>query len=99
MAHVAPLPKKGATDQLNNYRPIPLTSTPCKLLKHIALHRLNTTLDVALYNKQHGFRRRLSFKTQLCATYHQIARHADQGSTVHAVVLDFAKAFAKVLHY
>ena len=98
MAHVAPLHKKGATDQPNNYRPISLTSIPCKLLERIVLHHLNTTLDAVLYNRQHGFRRGLSCETQLCATYHEIARHADQGSTVHAVVLDFAKAFDKVPH-
>ena len=38
MAHVAPLHKKGSTDQPNNYRPISLTSIPCKLLEHIVLH-------------------------------------------------------------
>ena len=30
--------------------------------------------------------------------YHELVRHADQGSAVHAVVIDFAKAFDKVPH-
>ena len=65
----------------------------------IVLHHLNTTLDAVLYIMQHGFRRRLSsWETLLCATYREIVRHADQSCTVHAVVLDFAKAFDKVSH-
>ena len=56
MVHVAPLHKKGATDQHNNYRPISFTSVLCKLLEHIVLHHLHTTLDAVLYNRQHGFR-------------------------------------------
>ena len=30
--------------------------------------------------------------------YHDIARCVDRGDTVHAVVIDFAKAFGKVPH-
>ena len=35
---------------------------------------------------------------QLCGTYHDIVRSVDEGDTIHAVVLDFAKAFDKVPH-
>ena len=65
MAHVAPLHKKGAADQPNNYRPISLTSIPCMLLERIVLHHLDTTLDAVLYNRQHGFRRGLFNGTQI----------------------------------
>ena len=43
------------------------------------------------------FRRGLSFQTQLlCATYHELAKAADEGHTTHAVVMDFKKkAFDK----
>ena len=98
LAHVTPLHKRGATDQPNNYRPISLTSISCKMLEHIVLHHLNVILDKVLYNRQHGFRKGLSCETQLCGTYHEIAKHIDKGNTVHALVLDFAKAFDKVPH-
>ena len=98
IANVSPLHKKGATDQANNYRPISLTSLPCKLLEHIVIHYLNEYLDSFLHNRQHGFRRGLSCETQLCGTYHDIARYVDKGDTVHAVIMDFAKAFDKVPH-
>ena len=98
LAHVTPLHKRGSSDQPNNYRPISLTSIPCKLLEHIVLHHLNIALDKILHNRQHGFRKGLSCETQLCATYHDIARCVDKGHTIHAVVMDFAKAFDKVPH-
>ena len=43
------------------------------------------------------FRRGLSFQTQLlCATYHELAKAADEGHTTHAtIVMDFKKAFDK----
>lgn len=98
LAHVSPLHKRGASDQLNNYRPISLTSIPCKLMEHIVLHYLNQTLDTVLHDRQHGFRKGLSCESQLCATYHDIAHRADRGDTIHAAVMDFTKAFDKVPH-
>jgi len=68
------------------------------MLEHIVLHHLNEKIDDILYNRQHGFRRGLSCETQLCSTYHEIARYYDNNNTVHAVVLDFTKAFDKVPH-
>ena len=34
--------------------------------------------------------------TQLCSTYHDLAKAHDESLTTHAVVLDFKKAFNKV---
>ena len=77
LAHVTPLHKRGPTDQPNNYRPISSTNISCKILDHIVLHHLNIILDKVLYNRQHGFRKGLCYETQLCKTYHEIAKHID----------------------
>lgn len=45
-----------------------------------------------------GFRKGLSCETQLCATYHDLAKTAEYHSTNHAIILDFKKAFDKVPH-
>ena len=51
LAHVNPLHKRGASDQPNNFRPISLTSIPCKLMEHIILHYVNQSLDNFLHNR------------------------------------------------
>ena len=98
-ANISPIHKKGPKEEPSNYRPISLTSIPCKILERIVLHYLSETLDTILYNRQHGFRSGLGCQTQLCATYHGIAKALDGGSVVHGVILDFQKAFDKVPHY
>jgi hypothetical protein len=98
VAHITPIHKKGALDNPGNYRPISLTNITCKIMEHIVLHYLNEKLDSILYSRQHGFRHGLSCETQLCATYHDLARSAEGSLCTHAVVLDFKKAFDKVPH-
>jgi len=98
IANITPIYKKDEKEKPCNYRPISLTSIPCKLLEHIILHYLNKTLDSILVNRQHGFRRGLSCDTQLCATFHDLARAADNSSTTHAIILDFKEAFDEVPH-
>ena len=68
-------------------------------LEHIVLHYLDETLDTILYNRQHDCKSGLGCETRFCATYHDIAKAVDRGSVVHGVILDFKKAFEKVLHY
>jgi len=98
LANVTPVFKKGKRDQPCNYRPISLTSIPCKMLEHIVLHYLNATLDKVLNNRQHGFRSGLSCETQLCSTFHDLAQTAEKSRSTHALILDFKKAFDKVPH-
>ena len=63
------------------------------MLEHIVLHYLNEELDNILHNRQG-----MSWDTQLCATYNDLARSKEVRKPTHAVVLDFKKAFDKVLH-
>ena len=89
LAHVTPIHKGEETNLVANYRPISLTSIPCKILEHIVLHHLNKKLDCILHNRQHGFRRGMSCETQLCATYHDLVKSMDSAKTTHALILDF----------
>ena len=82
----------------NNYRPISPTSIPCKIMEHIVLHYMNQKLNNYLHIRQHGVRRGMSCETQRCATFHELARNAEAKKTTDAVVLNFQKAFDKVLH-
>jgi len=96
-ANVVPVFKGGDSLAPDNYRPISLTSIPCKMLEHIILRELNSTIQ-DMTPAQHGFRKNLSCETQLCRTYQQIAMTWDKGLTTHALILDFKKAFDKVPH-
>ena len=67
-------------------------------MEHIVLHYINQKLNNSLHIRQHGFRRGMSYKTQLCATFHELARTAEAKKTTYAVVLNFKKAFDNVPH-
>lgn len=97
-AYVTPIHKSGAEDCAQNYRPISLTSIPCKMAEHLILRKILANVDNVLSTRQHGFRQGLSCETQLCATLHQILNYVDKHKAVHAAVLDFTKAFDRVPH-
>lgn len=60
------------------------------IMKHLNDHNILTDC-------QHGFRAKGSTEMQLILTLHDTSK-AIQSSSIHAVVLDFAKAFDKVPH-
>ena len=102
LANVNPLFKTGDRTDPSNYRPISLTSIPCKIFEHIIHKHIMNHLDAnnILTDTQHGFRPRRSCESQLITTYHDIVRQLDQRDIkqVDTIVLDFAKAFDKVPH-
>lgn len=98
IANVSPLHKSGPKDSVKNYRPISLTSIPCKMLEHLVLRNLLEKIDKHLNNRQHGFRKGLSCETQLCATMQDILQAVDARQSIHTAVLDFTKAFDRVPH-
>ena len=51
-----------------------------------------------LNDSQHGFRAKRSTETQLILTIHDIASSIQHNQSIHAIVLDFTKAFDKVPH-
>lgn len=98
-ANVAPIYKGGVKSCAGNYRPVSLTSIPCKMLEHIVLHNMSSGLNEILVPSQHGFRKGLSCTTQLLTTTQSIMQEVDLGGCVKAAVLDFSKAFDKVPHF
>ena len=79
--------KKGDCHAPENYRPISLTSVPCKVLEHICRNMLShLENNNILTNLNHGFRKGYSCETQLLTTilmtfvyiirYKQTSRHS-----------------------
>lgn len=58
-ANIIPVLKSGDVTSANNYRPISLTSVPCKLLEHVIYSRIVIyLLDINFFfSNQHGFRK------------------------------------------
>ena len=100
MANITPLHKKGAKNNPSNYRPISLTSIPCKLLEHIIKSSMYNHLEKyrLITNKQHGFRKHFSCTTQLLSLVHDLCQAINAKGQTDIIFLDFSKAFDKVSH-
>ena len=99
-AFVTPIFKKGEHYDPANYRPVSLTSVPCKLLEHIVVSALMNHLEEnnILSPQQHGFRKKRSCETQLLELTEELSDNMEKGHQTDMIVLDFAKAFHKVNH-
>lgn len=97
---VVPVPKPGDSSNPSNYRPITLTSIPCKLLEHIIYSNLIIFLEENnfFHNSQHGFRKHYSCETQLLLFTNDLFSASDTGSIIDCIFLDFQKAFDTVSH-
>ena len=100
LAQISPIFKKGSRSSPGNYRPISLTSVPCKLMERIVrdvmLEHLYSNNIIA--SEQHGFVMKKSVVTNLLETVDRISDGIDNGFHVLVVFLDFAKAFDRVCH-
>ena len=102
-ANVCAVFKKRKKSDPENYRPISLTCVASQMLEHIVhsfiMKHLNHHILLTDCHGQHGFRAKRSTEMQLILTLHDMAKTIlDQSSSIHAAVLDFAKAFDKVPH-
>ena len=99
-AHVTPIFKKGDKSKPSNYRPVSLTSICCKTLEHIIFSHLMKFFEShsILSDKQHGFRKKRSCESQLILIIQDLAAGLNSKSQIDAILLDFRKAFDKVLH-
>ena len=99
-ANISCVYKKGNKHAAENYRPVSLTSVPCKLLehiickhimKHLERHRILTSLN-------HGFGSGYSCETKLLVTLHDFMKAYDDELQNDVAILDFSKAFDTVPH-
>ena len=99
-ANVVGIFKNGNKSDPANYRPVSLTCISSKILEHIVHSHVMKQLEKSniLSDVQHGFRAKRSTETQLILTIHDMAKTINDNKSVHAVVLDFSKAFDKVPH-
>jgi hypothetical protein len=100
-ATVSPIYKKGRKQSPENYRPISLTSIPCKILEsiirdHILEHMINNNL---LSDRQYGFVSKRSTTLQLLQVMEVWTQALDDRNEIEVAYMDFQKAFDKVPHH
>ena len=99
-AIITPIFKSDDASEPANYRPVSLTNHLTKIFervlrKHIVQHLEEQHL---MNCAQHGFREERSTMTEMLSYYDSILEMMEEGTAVHSVYLDFAKAFDKVDH-
>ena len=99
-ANISCIYKKGNKHAAENYRPVSLTSVPCKLLEHISCRHMLRHLEKnkVLTTLNHGFRSGYSCETQLLITINDLLKSYDKGKQIDMAILDFSKAFDTVPH-
>ena len=99
-ANVTPIFKKGLKSNPANYRPISLTSVPCKIMEKIVTKTIKSYLNKhdLITPCQHGFVSKKACVTNLLETYDILTTNKLNKKCSDMVLLDFAKAFDKVPH-
>ncbi|MES9973438.1 MAG: reverse transcriptase domain-containing protein [Candidatus Thiodiazotropha sp.] len=99
-ASVCPIYKGGDRHMAVNYRPISLTSIPCKIMERLLKKRIMAHLESNKLISQHqfGFRPNHSCVSNLLRFMDNLTDAYDNGEITDAVFFDFAKAFDRVPH-
>ena len=97
-ANVVPVHKKGSKTDVENYRPISLTSIVVKTLERIIRDELMSRCYSLIDQRQHGFLLGKSCGTQLIGYCDSLALSLNQNIRSDVVYFDFAKAFDSVNH-
>ena len=99
-SNITALYKKGDRLEAGNYRPVSLTSIPCKVIEGIIRKKLEEFFyeNELLVNEQHGFVKSKSCTTNLLETLDYITYYISQDIPVDEALLDFKKAFDSLAH-
>lgn len=92
--------KFGDNLDAGNYRPISLISTCCKVFEHIITSHVSNYLEwINVFDKSHhGFRRKVSTRTQVLSVVHDFGAAIDNHHQVDEFFSDLSKAFDSVPH-
>ena len=99
-ANISPIFKTGNRSDPASYRPVSLTSIPCKMIEHIIHSNIIRHLEKykVLNDEQHGFCRGRSCETKLALSVNDLAKALDRQSQADVVIMDLSKAFDLVSH-
>ena len=100
VANVVPVHKKGSKDDVENYRPISLTSLVMKTFERIIKEELLIRVMPLLDDRQHGFLNEKSCTTNMASFSDSVVLSINDCNAfgTDVVYFDFSKAFDSVNH-
>ena len=98
LANVVPIHKKGSKVEVNNYRPISLTSLVMKVYERIIRDELLKRCNHLIDQRQHGFLMQKSCCTQMVEFCDSLALSLNDNIRSDVIYFDFQKAFDSVNH-
>ncbi|KAI3374121.1 hypothetical protein L3Q82_005982 [Scortum barcoo] len=91
---IIPVPKKPHPGELNDFRPVALTSHVMKTMERLLLHHLRPQTHHALDPLQFAYREKTGVEDAIIFLLHRSLSHLDRGSgAVRITFLDFSSAF------
>ena len=98
LANVVPIHKKSRKDNVENYRPISLTSLVMKIFEKCIRTKIFEICEERISPHQHGFLPKRSCTTQLINFTQDLALNLNSKWQTDVIYFDFAKAFDSVNH-
>ena len=98
LAKVIALFKTAEVFKPSNYRPISLTSVPCKINETIVAEVIKNHMADSVFTGQHGFTQAKSTVSQLFETCEIWINQIERKHSIDVIYVDFAKAFDSVSH-
>lgn len=95
---ILPIPKKGNSSFIENYRGIALQSSLLKVLDIFITSKLDAHLGSIIPESQHGFRKKRSTLSNLLRITHDIALNSARANATDVIYIDFSKAFDRADH-
>ena len=96
--NIIPILKRGNKEYVENYRPISLTSTVCKIAEKVVYHQIYNAFQKyrVIPPSQYGFTNKRSINLQMLNFFNVITKALDNGLYVDVIYLDFKRAFDSV---
>ncbi|XP_077994315.1 uncharacterized protein LOC144448040 [Glandiceps talaboti] len=100
IAKIMPIYKKGAADNVSNYRPISILPTFSKIIESLVNKQFINYLETKhiLLDTQFGFRKKYNTKLALADLVSDISEQLDNGFITFGIFIDLKKAFDTINH-
>lgn len=95
---ITPIPKKGSSINISNYRGIAMQSCIPKLFDKLITTKIYEHVKNILPNEQHGFRPNRSTTSNLMEMTNYLHCHFNNNNQVDVIYFDYSKAFDMVDH-